>query len=282
MKRYILAAGALLLGTSAYALAVDDDKQAAVEPAKLAEQAAYPGWDKPLAEPKLSDASFAAWDNPEAKLENAALLAATDPAVRSKLALAAADAVNKDQAGLGGPFEEADAATAADLIPRPAAQNYPPCDPGPGDDNCIQLYEPGVRAQLAGWNRPTGGLLDHSATTAMGGPYEPVDQAALDKPANEAEAQLASVYKPAPSADGAMGGPYEPVDEAADKPATVAEADLASVYKPANADELAHHSAGEAMGGPVEAQSGYPPCDPGPGDDRCIQLYEPGVTGVGN
>ena len=35
------------------------------------------------------------------------------------------------------------------------------------------------------------------------------------------------------------------------------------------------------MGGPID-ETGYPPCSPGPGDDRCIQLYEPGVTGAGN
>jgi len=37
----------------------------------------------------------------------------------------------------------------------------------------------------------------------------------------------------------------------------------------------------QGMGGPI-AETGYPPCAPGPGDDRCIQLYEPGVTGAGN
>ena len=52
----------------------------------------------------------------------------------------------------------------------PAAAAYPPCRPGAGDDHCIQLYERGVRAQLAEWNRSAGG-----SETAMGGPYEPVD-----------------------------------------------------------------------------------------------------------
>jgi len=28
---------------------------------------------------------------------------------------------------------------------------------------------------------------------------------------------------------------------------------------------------------PVRAATDYPPCSPGPGDDRCIQLYERGV-----
>ena len=38
----------------------------------------------------------------------------------------------------------------------------------------------------------------------------------------------------------------------------------------------------DGVGGPVEERSGYPPCRPGRGDDECIQLYEPGVTGAGN
>ena len=61
--------------------------------------------------------------------------------------------------GVGGP-EEAVQVASADLAPRPAAGNYPACSPGPGDDNCIQLYEPGVRQQLASWNQPTGGFAD--------------------------------------------------------------------------------------------------------------------------
>ncbi len=75
------------------------------------------------------------------------------------------------ESGVGGPDEIA----ATDLSPRPAAGNYPPCDPGPGDDNCIQLYEPGVRTALASWNAPTGGL-DQGTATAMGGPYEAVEE----------------------------------------------------------------------------------------------------------
>jgi hypothetical protein len=43
------------------------------------------------------------------------------------------------------------------LRPRAARANYPACRPGRGDDRCIQLYERGVRARLARWDRPTGG-----------------------------------------------------------------------------------------------------------------------------
>ena len=49
------------------------------------------------------------------------------------------------------------------------AVNYRPCRPGPGDDNCIQLYERGVRRSYAQWVR------EHDprpapAQLAMGGP----------------------------------------------------------------------------------------------------------------
>ena len=42
------------------------------------------------------------------------------------------------------------------------------------------------------------------------------------------------------------------------------------------------HLSPAALGGPIEARTAYPPCNPGPGDDRCIQLYERGVSGRGN
>lgn len=240
-------------------------------------------------------------------------------ALDTKLQMASAESWDETQAtGVGGPIETADAGT-LDLAPQPAATNYPPCSPGPGDDRCIQLYEPGVRDQLASWNRPTGGLLDDRNATAMGGPYEP---ASVDMTGKPAEANLASVYKPEADATAAVGGPYEPADIAEAKPA---QADLASVYKAdagasagmggpyepvetelamngdgsvdASVGETTHtelaastgagtavadHGAFTGVGGPIEAQSGYPPCSPGPGDDRCIQLYESGVSGAGN
>ena len=85
---------------------------------------------------------------------------------------------------------------------------------------------------------------DETATTAVGGPYEPVE-----------------------GSETAMAGDGN-VDAAAGE---TAEVELAS------ADSAQY----AGMGGPI-AETGYPPCSPGPGDDRCIQLYEPGVTGAGN
>jgi hypothetical protein len=74
-------------------------------------------------------------------------------------------------AGMGGPYEEAYGQGFASLQPRAADTNYPPCSPGPGDDRCIQLYEPGVRQALASWDRNTGGLAG-GAEVGMGGPLE--------------------------------------------------------------------------------------------------------------
>lgn len=68
----------------------------------------------------------------------------------------------------------------------------------------------------------------------------------------------------------AQGGPYEPV-------ATHADGSMTNT-----SDMGAMHNGTTGVGGPVEERAGYPPCDPGPGDDSCIQLYERGVTGSGN
>ena len=72
-----------------------------------------------------------------------------------------------------------------------------------------------------------------------------------------------------------MGGPEEPVlamngDGAVD-----------TAIGETPADEGAGATSYTGMGGPLEevATTDYPPCRPGPGDDRCIQLYERGVTG---
>ena len=90
-----------------------------------------------------------------------------------------------------------------------------------------------------------------------------------------------------------VGGPYEPVDSGSvelgmngDGRIDVAkgeatDSDVDTVAVPTET-AVATHSDYQGVGGPVEAQSGYPPCSPGPGDDRCIQLYERGVTGAGN
>ncbi|HTU13352.1 MAG TPA: hypothetical protein VMG08_20860 [Allosphingosinicella sp.] len=132
----------------------------------------------------------------EADVDAAAAEPATEAAV-AELEPAAYETIALDEApvpienGVGGPDEHVDIA-AADLSPRPAAQNYPACRPGPGDDACIQLYEPGVPQRLAAWTQPTGGfagdagvrmaaadeaMTNDTIETAMAedAVYEPVD-----------------------------------------------------------------------------------------------------------
>lgn len=220
MKLPILAAAALLAGTSAFAFAPSPDAQ---DPA-----AAGPAIEKPLVKdvilakqartealaasdeaPALQQAAMTTWNDDDAQAGNPDLDLAVDPnAVDQEAApvdtadaetadtVEVADPVDAEAAdtgeadagteGVGGPIETADAAAAT--APRPAAHNYPACSPGPGDDNCIQLYEPGVEVALASWTQPTGGLAQPGEATMMasaepadetatgvGGPYEPVE-----------------------------------------------------------------------------------------------------------
>jgi hypothetical protein len=230
MKRIYFAAGALLLGTSALA------------------------WAPSSAPVAHSDKAPLAAVDPGAKAAETLLVAkSADLPKVEKAEAVSASWIADDQTLI-------DAAAAT--TPQPAAGNYPPCRPGPGDDHCIQLYEPGVRAQLASWDRPTGGLADGSATTAMGGPYEPVDTT------------LADAMGSPTGTDTGVGGPEEPV-LAMNGDGTV---DAALGETAADEGGAAAYT---GVGGPLEevATTDYPPCRPGPGDDRCIQLYERGVTG---
>lgn len=180
MKGYYIAAATLLLGTSAFAWAPSTDKPLDSSWEQTAPTAGDPDLD--LAE--NPDTTTAPAAEPEA--------ASPEPADSEAADTGMADA---SDTGIGGPVEATEPApapvaiAAADLAPRPAAQNYPPCAPGPGDDNCIQLYEPGVQVALASWNQPTGGLMQpgeamasadtaaEPAATGVGGPYEPVGEA---------------------------------------------------------------------------------------------------------
>jgi hypothetical protein len=223
MKRITIAAGALLLGTSAFAWAPSTAPVA--HEAKMAVA---------VSAGKAPAAALVAKSNdlPKAVAADPDLDLSVNP-----------DAVDK---GMGGPLEEVTTTQAV-------ATEYPPCRPGPGDDHCIQLYEPGVRAALASW-QPRAGLTDTQvaatdttlagemgAATGVGGPYEPVEEAAA-MPMN---------------GDGV-------IDAATGETAAVELASASSEYT--------------GVGGPLE-ETAYPPCRPGPGDDRCIQLYERGVTG---
>jgi hypothetical protein len=71
--------------------------------------------------------------------------------------------------GMGGPL--VDPAT-GETVER-ADNSYPACT-ATVTDNCIQLYERGVRESLAGYTQPSGGL--RTETMAVGGPYQPVGE----------------------------------------------------------------------------------------------------------
>ena len=331
MKRMIVAAGALLMGTSALAYAGSVDKST-VEPTtassdvKVADNSLLSDWDKarvdawektfaasktamtvssdskldlasmdkglaPLASQeagaKLMTASAETGWETTGKTETAwsdtssdkVVTASADELADGKVQTAMVD--KSSYVGTGGPVEEVDAtspASAAVVQPSNADPEHdargiavisdpafvPPGYNGVGGgamggpsegtdesypactrettDNCIQLYERGVTAEAD----------SDKSTTAMGGPYEPVadDSAELGMNGDG-------------TIDTALG-------ETSDSAIQTADASVAD------------HSAYQGVGGPVEAQSGYPPCSPGPGDDRCIQLYERGVTGAGN
>ena len=230
MKRITIAAGALLLGTSAFAFTPSSEPVAQSDKEPTLTLAAESN-DLPKADPSSAElqTSFA---------EKTDKLSEADP----DLDLAETPEPDK---GMGGPIEEATAAA-------PAAGTYPPCRPGPGDDNCIQLYEPGVRASLASWT-------PRDADTVLAGE--------MGEATSSAEAS-------------AVGGPYEPVEGSGE---TAMNGDGVVDAATGETAELEFASAAEhkGVGGPI-AETGYPPCAPGPGDDRCIQLYEPGVTGAGN
>jgi hypothetical protein len=223
MKHYYIAAAALLVGTSAMAWqpkdagldSKDSDKvvTAAWDGAEMAKASDYmaksdfdtvksgampAAWDD-LGEPKLIPASTVTWDDDLAKTDDMKVeTAAVDPMAGDPdldlteqpvddTVVTDTAVVDDSQPAIGGPLEDATTGdinmAAADLATRPATQNYPPCRPGPGDDNCIQLYEPGVQTALASWNRPTGGLAGETQA-AMGGPYEPVDEATAETAMN--------------------------------------------------------------------------------------------------
>lgn len=321
MKRYYAAAGALLLGTSALAWAADKISDEAIKPMTEAKTGMTwdksmlattdSTWDKSLvATSSDTDSKFAFADlskdldklaaTETAPMDESKLAAWSDGKVETafndtKLDTAWSDSgkietadsgkietatVDKVETGMGGPLEEiADSGSPTVVQPSNAnperdargipvisdvafvppgfngttgavggpdegsSESYPACT-AQRTDNCIQLYERGVHSAAA----------TTESTAAMGGPYEPVD-----------------------SADLAMNGDGQ--IDAAKGETSDGDVDTASVATDTAVDS---HSDYQGVGGPIEAQSGYPPCSPGPGDDRCIQLYERGVTGSGN
>jgi hypothetical protein len=167
MNSLSLAAAASLFSTSALAFAPSTEPAAApaiakdpfvVSSAETVTPAPF-AWTSDQA--VVRPASAVRWEAAESDAGDPDLDLAVDP-----------DAEQASLTGMGGPEEPLDVvATAAPVAAAPA---YRPCRPGPGDDNCIQLYEPGVREALATWTPRT------AEATAMGGPYEPVDGTGAD------------------------------------------------------------------------------------------------------
>jgi len=259
MKRIMIGAAGLLLSTSALAgtmLTKDPAYEAGVETNQAVQLAAASSWDGAFegAAKTMDDKAIeAASVDATSTLDTAAVDAAIIDKGQEVVLADTADTAKPIDTGMGGPLETADAGT-LDLTPRPATHNYPPCDPGPGDDNCIQLYEPGVEVALASWNQPTGGLLEPGQAMASAeSPYEATG----------------------------VGGPYEAVESdfamAGDGEVDVAAGETEAVELASGDGTFVH----DGVGGPV-VETGYPPCSGSPSDDRCIQLYEPGVTGAGN
>ena len=250
MKRILMTAAALMLGTSALAWA-PADKSAGDFTALQTNKSVAKSPDSSFMG-LAGTAAMAAWES-AAKLmtkhEDQAkpLMASADSGRdKAKPESGSMDMAGKET-GMGGPVET-------------AATGYPPCDPGPGDDRCIQLYERGVHSALAQWKGT-------EAEVGMGGPYEPAPEG---KPAPDDHQGMDhgahGTGAPAPhaghgtAATGTQGKPPAP-------PESTTEGEADATGKPG------------AVGGPFEPAASYPPCRPGPGDDRCIQLYERGVTG---
>ncbi len=155
MKRFLMTAAAMTLGTSALAWAPEDAKQAMDKPAanwsdkrmanvavagavELANKAA---WESVAHLSDAHDKMFAAQMPDDGAAKPAESMTAAQTAsweakeaqiLADKREAAATVAMGGSTAyrGVGGPIE--------------ARTDYPPCRPGPGDDNCIQLYERGV------------------------------------------------------------------------------------------------------------------------------------------
>lgn len=271
MKKYVVSAAALMLGTSALAWAPAEDLHAGVMQAGTA-IAAMSAVETPYAAASEAKGAmkaqtvawtaddggkktFAGLDDSLVEtaaaegFKDSAETAAGQPEVETAALVGKKDSATAGaETGMGGPVEE--------------AQGYPSCRPGRGDDNCIQLYERGVHRSLAAWK-------DSDSGVAMGGPLEPVGDAGKDTPTGEDHSATDHGAHAAMPADAATGTKPAATAEMA------AEADAAAAAKPAATEAPAT----PGVGGPIEARSDYPPCRPGRGDDNCIQLYERGMTG---
>lgn len=121
------------------------------------------------------------------------------PAVETPSTVAMSEAVEEGTyEGVGGPEDPVDASDA--IAAAAPAASYRACAPGPGDDNCIQLYEPGVSEAYAAWQANSG--MPGTEQTAMGGPEESDEELAAYEPLPEDAVMPASeelAYTDAPT-----------------------------------------------------------------------------------
>jgi hypothetical protein len=161
------------------------------------------------------------------------------------------------------------------------ATSYPPCDPGPGDDNCIQLYERGVRADYAQWQQDRTGMGGpEESDKAMGADMSDMSKEAywsalsgkLDAGKAEHDETAASLWgEPGTATHWAINQPVAPIRV---ETSFADDAEVARNY--ATAEQIRALSAIEmqqsdytGMGGPEETDY-YPVCR-SDSDDRCIQ-----------
>ena len=212
-----------------------------------------------MASPQLADAAWTgvmAYDGAMTYHEAAAWtadkpMALTDEQIAEKSAWVAANPMGTgtDMAvtekpvgtadGQGGPYEPV------------ASTSWPACDPGPGDDRCIQLYEPGVRGAFAQWSAGRDQV-------AMGGPYEPVSVDKSDKTMVGADPTTVSTGVRVAKASMAMDH-----GNMVDSTRTAEEMQSASVYGKVEPVYT-------GVGGPLEEVRDYPRCR-SRSDDRCQQ-----------
>jgi hypothetical protein len=296
MKKILLTAAALTLGTSAYAWMPMQDggtKVAGVDKAGIEWEGdkaatASSDWTKTAtdawseaktgADVEMASADvpkvFAEWTDPTAQAAGAKVASADgdiqiaenefkakDAVDGSAMALVAAGArVAEEYHAIQMASVETKDVTSTTAMGGPfeAATEYPPCRPGPGDDRCIQLYERGVSQSLTM-------AKGAEPNVAVGGPFEPV---AGDSAKTETSA----------STDAADGSAMKPDADHMSHGAPVSADGDGTSGNGKTVDSGTAPMAPGAIGGPVEARGDYPPCRPGRGDDSCIQLYERGVA----
>ncbi len=244
MNKLPIAAAALLFGTSAFAMLSAAqpapaappvyDEAPALQPAAVNSWTSADAWE--TTDANAADKGAASKD--QAADGSAEILA--EPGLHTAAYTTGFDGADKAAAETVAMTDTGDTAAvdmaSATLAPRAAAQNYPACRPGRGDDHCIQLYEPGVRAELASWTQPTGGFAGSGdMQVAMGGPYEPAeDSASATERLNQQALAASSNAVQTASVD--TGGMDRPLDDSVIQTAQADDAMATAADEPAAED----------------------------------------------